>query len=320
MSQIRLLALLVAMLAAGCASESSTPSSTVPPVTAPPTTVVPTTTTESALFPVEVTTDQGSVEIMAMPERIVSLSATHTEIIYELGLEDRLVAVDLTSNYPPEVASKPQIDSFNFNVEEVAALDPDLVIVAFDFQGEPEALDALGIPFLLLGPPTNLDGMYEQFRAMGHALGVPESGEALAAKAEQFALSIGPETESIAGQTFFHEVDNTYYTAASSSFLGDLYASLGLVNIADAASVDPDNPFPQLSAEFIIDQDPDFIFLGDAAFGESAETVAARPGWEALSAIDAQRIVEIDADISGRWGPRTIDLMADILDAVLSAV
>ncbi len=271
------------------------------------------------MFPVEVATDQGWVTIASLPERIVSLSATHTEIIYELGGDGQLVAVDLTSNYPPEVADKPAIDSFNFNVEEVAALDPDLVIVAFDFQGETDALEALGIPYLLLGPPTELQGMYEQFRALGAALGVPESGEALASEAEAFARSASFGADSL-DYTFFHEIDNNFYTAASSSFLGDLYSSLGLVNIADSASVDPSNPFPQLSAEFIIDQDPDFIFLGDAAFGESAETVAARPGWEALSAIEGQRVVEIDADISGRWGPRTIDLMADILAAVHNAV
>ena len=80
-----------------------------------------------------------------------------------------------------------------------------------------------------------------------------------------------------------------------------------------------DGPFPQLSAEFIIDQDPDFIFLGDAAFGASAETVAARPGWDSLSAVTEDQLVEIDADISGRWGPRTVDLMQSILATVLAA-
>ncbi len=132
------------------------------------------------------------------------------------------------------------------------------------------------------------------------------------------ALEIAAESEDSSGATFFHEVDDTYYTATSTTFIGDIYSSLGLVNIADSAGVQ--GAFPQLSAEFILDQDPDFIFLGDAAFGASAETVAARPGWNVLSAVAGGRIVEIDADISGRWGPRTIDLMQSVLDAVVAAM
>ena len=306
----------LSVLAVSCGTDPAVSPTTVPSASVPLTTLAPTTTVP-ALFPVEVMTDLGPVFIESRPERVVSLSATHTEIIYELAVDERLVAVDLFSNYPPAAADKAKIDSFSFNVEEVAALNPDLVIVAFDFQGETAALTAVGIPFLLLGPPADLDGMYQQFRVIGDALGVPEAGEALATRAQQRAQLISAEAQSIAGYSFFHEYDDTYYTATSGSFIGDVYSSLGLLNIADSASVD--GAFPQLSAEFIFEQDPDFIFLGDAAFGASAETVAARPGWDVLSAVSEGHIVEMDADISGRWGPRTIDLMRNILDAVLDA-
>ena len=254
--------------------------------------------------------------IEVRPERVVSLSATHTEIIYELGVDGQLVATDLLADYPPAAEGTTKLDSFNFNVEEVAALDPDLVIVSFDFQGETAALAAVDIPFLLLGPPTNLEGMYEQFRVVADALGVSEAGNTLATNAEAGAQKIIDEARGTLGFSFFHEVDDTYYTATSESFIGDIYSSLGLSNIADSASVE--GPYPQLSAEFILEQDPDLIFLGDVAFGASAETVAARPGWDVLSAVTRGQIVVIDADISGRWGPRTIDLMRSILDAVLA--
>ncbi len=310
----------LALFAVSCATDSADSPTTTPSTssssstTVGPTTLAPATTVP-ALFPVEVMTDLGPVSIESRPGRVVSLSATHTEIIYELAVEEQLVAVDLFSNYPPAAADKAKIDSFSFNVEEVAALDPDLVIIAFDFQGEAAALATVGIAFLLLGPPVDLDGMYQQFRVLGDALGVPEAGEALATRAEDRARAISADAQSIAGQSFFHEVDDTYYTATSASFIGDVYSSLGLVNIADSALVG--GPFPQLSAEFIFDQNPDLIFLGDAAFGASAETVAARPGWDVLSAVSEGHIIEIDADISGRWGPRTVDLMQDILNAVL---
>jgi iron complex transport system substrate-binding protein len=171
-------------------------------------------------------TDLGPVSIESRPERVVSLSATHTEIIYELAVDEQLVAVDLISNYPPAAADNAKLDSFSFNVEEVAALDPDLVIIAFDFQGEAAALAAVDIPFLLLGPPVDLDGMYQQFRVIGDALGVPGAGEALATRAEERARAISADAQSIAGQRFFHEVDDTYYTATSASFIGDVYSSL----------------------------------------------------------------------------------------------
>lgn len=313
-----------ALVAAGCGddagADSPAPIQAAPPTTTPTattsSTTAPVATTSAPAFPVEVMADLGEVTISARPERVVSLSATHTEIIYALGVEDQLVATDLFSNYPPEAEEKAKIDAFSFNVEEVAALDPDLVILGFDFQGETAALATIDIPFLLLGPPSDLKGMYEQFRVMGAALGVPETGEELAAGAEERVAAMVSEAIEIANVTFFHEVDNTYYTTTSASFLGDVYSSLGLINIADSASAE--GPFPQLAAEFILDQDPDFIFLGDAAFGESAETVANRPGWDVLSAVTGDRIVEIDADISGRWGPRTVDLMRSIFEAVIA--
>ena len=316
----RYLATLMCLVAfaAGCGDGSSVaaPSSTLQsPVTTTTTAVA--VTTMPALFPVEVSTDLGPVTIESRPERVVSLSATHTEIIYELGVDEQLVATDLFSNYPAAADDKVKLDAFSFNVEEVVALGPDLVIVAFDFQGETDALAAVSIPFLLLGPPSDVEGMYQQFRIVGDALGVPGAGAALADGARERAEVMSDQARTIAGHSFFHEVDDTYYTATSTSFIGDVYSSLGLVNIADSASVD--GPFPQLTAEFILEQDPDFIFLGDAAFGASAETVAARPGWNVLSAVTNEQIVEIDADIGGRWGPRTLDLMQSILDAVLAS-
>ncbi len=87
------------------------------------------------------------------PKRIVSLSATHTEILYAIGAGDLIVATDLTSNYPAEAEATTKVDAFNFNIEEIAATEPDLVITAFDFQGEVAALEAIGIPVLLLIPP-----------------------------------------------------------------------------------------------------------------------------------------------------------------------
>lgn len=285
----------------------------------PPTTVSAATTSSTvgegaSGFPVTVDSDLGPVTFQTAPRRVVSLSATHTEMLYAIGAGDRVVATDLTSNFPAAARDTVKLDSFNFNIEEVAALEPDLVIVAFDFQGESEALAALDIPFLLLGPPDTLEGAFAQLLNVGKATG--RAGRA-GALAEELSAEVGrivAAADSLGGARIFHEVDDTLFTASSESFIGDIYARLGLVNIADAAGVG--GPFYQLTPEFIVDQDPEFIFLADANFGVTPEAVAARPGWESIRAVVEGNIVPLDGDVAGRWGPRTVDLMREVFEAL----
>jgi iron complex transport system substrate-binding protein len=274
----------------------------------------PTAVETDPAFPVTIDTDLGPVTIETRPDRIVSLSATATEMLFAVGAGPQLVATDLTSNYPPAALDTPKLDSFNFNVEEVAALDPDLVILAFDFQGESEALAALDIRSVLHGPATDLAAAFAQLADVGRATGHGPAAEELATRLAQDVAAIQAAAAPVGGVSFYHEVDETLYSATSASFIGDLYRRLGLVNIADAAALD--SPFPQLSAEFIVDQNPDFIFLADGNFGVTVESVAARPGWDTLTAVSEGNLVVLDGDLAGRWGPRTVELMGAILAAV----
>jgi iron complex transport system substrate-binding protein len=276
----------------------------------------PTSLLTEAEYPVTVQTDSGPVIIEGPPERVVSLSATATEMLYALGAGGQVVATDLTSNYPDAAGETVKLDAFNFNVEEVAALDPDLVILAFDFQGEGAALSALSIPFLLLGPPADIESSLSQLQNIGLATGHYPEAEALAARLSEEMASLVARSRagSARGIVIYHEVDETLYSTTSASFIGNLYSRLGLVNIADG--IDDAGAFPQLSSEFIVEQNPQFIFLGDANFGVTAESVAARPGWDTITAVRDGNVVALDGDIAGRWGPRTVDLVAAILDAV----
>ncbi|NNC90990.1 MAG: ABC transporter substrate-binding protein [Acidimicrobiia bacterium] len=290
------------------ATPAPTSTTTAPP--AATTTVVP----EDDAFPVSVPSDLGPVDIEDRPARIVSLSATATEMLYAVGAGEQVVATDLTSNYPDAATRTAKLDSFNFSVEEVAALDPDLVILAFDFQGETVALATLDIPFLLLGPPVDLAAAFSQLGAVGAATGHAPEAETLATALAAEIAEVVLSAEAIQGVTVYHEVDETLYSATSSSFIGDLYRRLGLVNIADRADVA--GPFPQLSAEFIVDQNPEFIFLADANFGVTVESVVERPGWETITAVADGNVIPLDGDVAGRWGPRTVDLMRSILEAI----
>jgi iron complex transport system substrate-binding protein len=110
------------------------------------------------------------------------------------------------------------------------------------------------------------------------------------------------------GIRIFHELDDTYYSVTSNTFIGKVYKDFGAVNIADAASGADSSGYPQLSAEYLVKSNPQVIFLSDAQYGVTVESVTKRAGWSQISAIKTRKIVELPADIPSRWGPRLVDL------------
>ena len=247
-------------------------------------------------------------------QRIVSLSATATEILYAIGAGDQVIAVDNLSTYPAE-APVTDLQGFEPSVEAIAELEPDLVVLAFDPGDVIDGLDALGITTLLQPSALTIDEAFTHFEQLGAATGhVADAATEVARISTELDEIVAAQPDRDAPLTFFHEIDDTLYTATSSSFVGELYGLLGLVNIADEA--DDGSGFPQLTSEYVIDADPDLIFLGDAAYGESAETVANRPGWDTMGAVRAGHVIEIDADLASRWGPRMVDLVRAVSDAI----
>ena len=116
--------------------------------------------------------------------------------------------------------------------------------------------------------------------------------------------------------SFYHELDQSYFSVTSMTFIGQIYATLGLENIADAAD-SAGSGYPQLSEEYILSQNPDLIFLADTkCCAQSLETVKQRNGWRALSAVENQKVIELDDDIASRWGPRIIQFFEEIVDAM----
>ena len=321
MRRVRALAFLTAVIVACGSDPAVVTDTTAEPASAStqsPGTVAPPTTRETADFPTRLQGPDGRTLVLSeQPQRIVSLSATHTEMIYAFGAGDQIAATDQTSNYPDEANSTPKVDAFNFNIEEVASLNPDLVILAFDFQGETEALDQLEIPNLLLPPAATLEDMFSQMELLGKAVGRSEDAVRLVTSMEaEIAEILDSVPASEPRLSLYHEVDDTLFTANSLSFLGDIYTKMNLVNIADEVPDEFSSGYVQLSAEFIFESDPDLIFLGDASFGQTVQTVSARPGWNTLTAVQLGHLFELDADIAGRWGPRTIDLIREVAAAI----
>ena len=255
------------------------------------------------------------------PGRIVSISTVATEILFAIGAGDRVVAVDSQSNYPAEVPIT-GLSGFEPNVEAILGFQPDLVVLSYDPGDVVAGLEAAGVVTLLQGAAYTIADAYSQIEVLGAVTGNEKAATALVAdmRAEITTLIDSVKTRNNP-LTYYHELDETLYTVTSSTFIGEVYALAGLVNAADPADADGSTwGYPQVSAEYILDADPDLIFLADTlCCAQDAVTVAARPGWENLTAVDAGRIVELDDDVASRWGPRIVDFLRVIVNAVNSA-
>jgi iron complex transport system substrate-binding protein len=272
--------------------------------------------TVAASFPVTIENNGTSVVIPEQPDAIVSLSATATEILFAIEAGNQVIAVDDQSNFPAE-APISDLSGLTPNLESIVALSPDLVVVAYDADGIVAALTTAGIPVLVQPAAITLDDTYTQISELGTATGQK-------AKAEELGAQMKADIDSAIAQlpveatnlSYYHELDDTLYSVTSTTFIGAVYALAGLTNIADEAT-DAASGYPQLSAEFIVAADPALIFLADTkCCGQTAETLAQRPGFAELSAVTSGNVVELDDDIASRWGPRTVDFVKAVVDAV----
>lgn len=276
------------------------------------------TTTQSGLeFPVTVEADNGSVTIEKRPGAIISLSSTATEMLFDIGAGPQLIAVDDQSNYP---AGAPMTDLSGVtpNLEAILSLEPDLVVIFFDPGDLIAGLETVGVPVLSYGAALTIDDVYRQIDALGMATGnlagAAASNSAIAAGLEAAVTASGDDGE---GVTYYHEISSDFYTATSSTFFGEIYALFGMVNIADSADADGSAfGYPQISSEYVVTSNPDIIFLANVLYGESAETVAERPGWDVMTAVQSGHIAELDSDVASRGGPRIVEFAESVADSL----
>ena len=241
------------------------------------------------------------------PKRIVSLSSTGTEMLFAIGAGKQVVAVDDQSNYPP-AAPKTDLSGFTPNIEAIATYKPDLVVITDSAEEIKAGVEAIGAEVFVQPAATTLEDAYKQLRDLGKVTGHATQADAVAKKMEADLNELkGSLPTNAKGLTYYHELDNTYFSATSKTFIGSVYSLLGLKNIADAADKQGTG-YPQLSAEYVLQSDPDLVFLADTkCCQQSAETVAQRPGWANLKAVKNGGVVELDDDIASRWGPRIVE-------------
>jgi len=293
-----LLLLAVVLIAAGCGGGSRSGSDAAAPAG------------REAGFPVTLDTPDGKVTLERQPGRIVSLSPTATEMLFAIGAGGQVVAADSNSNYPA-AAPTTDLSAYQPNLEAIAGHRPDLVVYSDDPGELAAGLAKLGVPALRQPAATRLDDTYAQMEQLGQATGHP-------AEAERQVATVRAELQKIAANrperplTYYHELDKNLYSVTTKTFIGQLYAQLGMKSIADAADKDGTG-YPQLSAEYVVKADPDLIFLADTkCCGQSARTVAARDGWDQITAVRAGNVVELDDDVASRWGPRVVDFLRTV--------
>jgi iron complex transport system substrate-binding protein len=305
-----MLALLLALSVAACGSYGGSNDAPAGNVASP--------SSEPSSFPVTVEGTSGQVTIDERPERIVSLSPTATEDLFAIGAGEQVIAVDDQSNFPPE-APATELSGFEPNVEAIAGFEPDLVVFATDPGDLGSSLEDLGITALQLDAAPTLEVAYEQIEQLGFATGHADEARALVDDMRSEIEELVNSADPASGTSFYYELDDTFYSVTSKTFIGQLFELLGLENIADEAGRGSGG-YPQLSAEYILASDPDLIFLADTkCCGQSLETVSQRPGWDELSAVTHGDVVPLDDDVASRWGPRVVDLLRQISEAAASA-
>ena len=237
--------------------------------------------------------------------KIISLSTTHTEIIQSLEAENTLVGVDAFSevDFPVEI-----IDAYTVTAEELVPLNPDIVIIAFDFNGIVEGLKAQEINYVLLPPAKNLDDVYAQISTIGDI--VNKKNEA-SSTIRDMKLEINRiiNNSNYQDVNVYHEIGYSYgiYSVNSESLIGEIYNLLGVTNIANSEEDPYGSGYPALSEEMVIESDPDFIVVGHSDYLN--KDLSIRDGWGDISAVQNSRVVFLDDTLASNWGTTTLQLV-----------
>lgn len=290
---------------------TATPAPATATASATPATATPTPTRAATpAFPLTIEDSDGvAVTLEAAPQRIICYSPGVTEIVFAVGAGDRVVAADEFSDYPPETADLPKLTYSSPDPERALTLTPDLVIMSSHQREQIEQFRGLGMTVLFVNEAESLEGVMETVVLFGAVTGNREQAAELVASMRARVEAITSALEGIEdGPRAFFELTADLYTVGPDTFVGNLLTLARAQNVATGAS----SRFPQLSAEAIIAADPEVVLLADGAWGESLETVCARPGWDATSACINERVHPVDGDLTSRPGPRVVEGLEEI--------
>ena len=240
--------------------------------------------------------------------KVVSLSTTHTEIIQSLNAEETLVAIDSFSevDFPVQV-----IDAYTVTAEELAPLNPDVVILAFDFNGIVEGLENQELNYVLLPPAKNIEEVYLQIETIGSL--VNKESEAFSTIRDmKIEINRILNNANFGNTSVYHEIGYSYgiYSVNSNSLIGQIYNSLGVTNIANNTEDPFGSGYPSLTEEQIIESNPEYIVIGHSDYLN--KDLSTRMGWEDINAIENSNVYFLDENLANNWGTTTVDLVEQI--------
>jgi iron complex transport system substrate-binding protein len=225
-------------------------------------------------------------------------------MLFAIGAGERVIATDEFSDFPEAAAALPKLTYSSPDPEQALALDPDLVLMSGRQSEQVEQFRSLGMTVFYLEEAADLDGVLSTVTLLGLVTGEEDGAATLVADMRE---RIDAVTLAIAdvegGPRVFFELTSDLYTVAPNTFVGDLLARAKAANVAEGA----ESPFPQLTAEAIVEADPEVVLLADGEFGEDLGTVCARPGWDAVTACTSERVFAVDGDLTSRPGPRIVE-------------
>jgi iron complex transport system substrate-binding protein len=268
--------------------------------------------------------DRATPPTAAPPARIISLAPSVTEVLFALGLGDRVVGVTSFCRYPPEVARLPKVGGYlDLNLEAIVGLDPDLVVLIQDHDAARARLETLGIPTLQVDQ-RDLDGILRSIVDIAERCGVGQRGGELVAEirarlddVEQRVAGLPrPRTLAVVGREAGSGTLTTVWVAGTETFYDDVIRLAGGVNAAAPSPV----LYPELSREGLLHIDPDVILdlladLDDR--GVAAEAAAA--DWQQLAPLRAARsgrVHLIEHELTVVPGPRVADLVEEVAQAL----
>ena len=275
----------------------------------------------------------GAISPAKVPHCIVSLSPTATDTLFTIGAGPQVQAVDKDATFPAKGLPSRKIDALNPSIESVIGIckptkahpsrKPDLVIISYDANQIKEKLTGLGIKVVEQDAATSVAGALAQIRQLGVLSGHYTAANKLAVSINR---TINADIASIPAHptkvlNAYYELDPTFYSLTSSTFVGTLMKALGLVNIADAKSTSADAGYPQLSSEYIVSANPQLILLADTVCCQvTTASVAARPGFSTVSAVANGHVVAINDSVASEWGAHLGVLMNELTAAVKAAL
>ena len=270
-------------------------------------------------FPVAVLSgplDGGeNITIEERPEAVISISPTATEMLFAVGAGEQVIAVDDQSDFPTD-APVTDLSGFEPNVEAILGYSPDLVLTSNEDPELVSALDTAGVTTLVLPAAQDLEEAYSQVERIGQATGQVEGADEVVADMKTGVEKAVADAQGAGTLTYFHELDPTLFTATSDTFIGEVYGLFGLTNIADAAAGAGDT-YPQLSAEFVVQANPDLVFLADGQCCQvTPESLVTRAGWSSIKAVTNGGVYVLDEDVASRWGPRVVEFAQSVGAAI----